>query len=251
MKTCFKLLNYQTTQLPNSCYNPTVLKRASITAIFLAILAVGQQEQPPAQQPESKPKVRVNYLNVCSPSDEEQAVLKNALATIPGQPAFTGDFEVARGRVTLKDTPVSRFVRLRREFGPESPLLTAQYSMSLDEKSAVELFVFRMRDPKTFHEIAIEDRVSAGAASPLSLLSVNTPAARVRIERLGKSSVVLARCEGGDQSEYEPIFKQASEIIARYRAALGLRNTFRSDISWLASPDKATDPEHPAPTPHK
>ncbi len=233
------------------CYNPTVLKRASITAIFLAALAAAQQEQPPAQQPASKPQVRVNYLNVCSPSAEEQAVLKNALAAVPDKPAFTGDFEIARGRATLKDAPASKFVRLRREFGPESPLLTAQYSMSLDENSTVEVLVFRQRDPKNFHEIAIEDRISAGAASPLSLLSVDTPAVRIRIERLSKSSVVLSRCPDGDQSDYEPIFKQASEIMAHYRAALGLRSTFRSDIAWLAGPAKAAGAGHPAPANHK
>jgi hypothetical protein len=228
-----------------------VLKRASISAILLTALAAAQQEQPPAQHPENKPQVRVNYLNVCSPSAEEQAILKNALATVPAKPAFAVDFEVARGRATLKDTPASRFVRLRREFGPESPLLTAQYSMSLDEDSAVELFVFRQRDPKNFHEIAIEDRVSAGAATPLSLLSVDTPAARIRIERLSKGSVVLARCPDADQGEYEPIFKQASEIMARYRAALGLRSTFRSDIAWLGGPARAAGTGHPAPTAHK
>jgi hypothetical protein len=95
-----------------------------------------------------------------------------------------------------------------------------------------------MRDPKEFHEISIEDRVSAGAASPLSVVAADTPAARIRIERLAKSSIVLARCEGADQSAYEPLFKQASDLIARYRGALGLRTAFRPDIAWLTSSSK-------------
>ena len=75
----------------------------------------------------------------------------------------------------------------------------------------------------------MEDRVSASAAKPLSLLQVDTPTSRVRVERLNKSSAVLTRCEEVDQSAYEPVFHQASEIMAQYRAALGLRTAFRSD----------------------
>ena len=79
----------------------------------------------------------------------------------------------------------------------------------------------------------MEDRVSAGAATPLALLQVDTPTSRVRIERLNKGSAVLTRCPDVDQSAYEPVFHQASDIMAQYRAALGLRNAFRSDIAWL------------------
>jgi hypothetical protein len=53
------------------------------------------------------------------------------------------------------------------------------------------------------------------------------------VERLNKGSAVLTRCEEVDQSAYEPVFRQASEIMAQYRAALGLRNAFRTDIAWL------------------
>lgn len=118
-------------------------------------------------------------------------------------------------------------------------MMTAQYSMSIDEKTMIETLVLRMRDPKEFHELSIEDRVSASAASPLAVVATDTPAARIRIERLGKSSVVLARCEGADQNVYEPLFKQASDLMAHYRAALGLRTAFRADIAWLASPAKS------------
>lgn len=93
----------------------------------------------------------------------------------------------------------------------------------------------------------MEDRMSANAAKPLSLLQVDTPASRVRIERLNKGSAVLTRCPDVDQSAYEPIFHQASEIMAQYRAALGLRTAFRTDIAWLNPSSTApTVPKHKA-----
>ncbi|MGC2695062.1 MAG: hypothetical protein WA738_04655 [Candidatus Angelobacter sp.] len=207
--------------------------------LTIAILLAGaacaaQQEQPPApQKPESKPQVKVNYLNVCTPGADEQAIMKSVLATVQAKPEFSTDFELSRGRTTLKDAPDARFVRLRRDFATESPLMTAQYSMSTDSTNTIELLVLRTRDPKDFLEISMEDRVSAGATSPLAVLSVDTPATRVRIERLNKSSVALARCQETDQSAYESFFNQASEIMAQYRAAMGLRTSFRSDIAWL------------------
>jgi len=90
-----------------------------------------------------------------------------------------------------------------------------------------------MRDPKDFLEISFEDRVTVASASPVSVVAVDTPATRIRIERMGKSSVVLSRCDGADQSVYEPLFKQGSELMARYRGALRLRTDFRPDIAWL------------------
>jgi len=210
--------------------------------VLLAGAPVVQQEQPPIQQPTGKPQVKVNLLNVCAPAAEEQAVIKGALSKVPGKPSFGKDFEISRGHTTVQDGPEAKFVRLRRDFPAESPLLTAQYSMSTDEKNMVELLVLRLRDPKEFHEIALEDRISANAASPTAILTVNTPVARVRIERIGKSSVVLARCEGADQSINDAIFQQATEIMAQYRGALGLRDSFRSDISWLSGSPKPAGP---------
>ena len=197
---------------------------------------------------ETKPQtqLRVNYLNVCTPSKEEQEVLNFGLGKVAANPVFGDDFEMSRGRTTVKETGVSKFVRLRREFVPASPLLTVQYSMSADEKNIVELLVLRMRDPKELHEVSLEDSVSVGAASPVTLLTQDTPPVRIRVERLGKPSVVLTRCEGGDQSVYEPIFKQAADIMARYRAAMALRTAFRSDITWLVTGDKPAAVRHPA-----
>jgi len=218
-----------------------VLKRAFSLAILLACAAgLAQQEQPQAQPGENKPQVKINYLNVCTPGKDDQEIINGALAAIPSKPAFSSDFEISRGHTSMKDALDSRFVRLRRDFAAESPLMTAQFSMSTDSSTTVEILVLRMRDPKEFHEIAIEDRVSAGAATPAAVLSVDTPASRVRIERLGKSSAGLSRCQEVDQSAYEPVFRRASEIMAQYRAAMGLRTQFRADVAWLnAAPQKA------------
>ena len=226
--------------------------RIALTAVFLLAAAVAQDQQPPAAQPatpsptapaqEGKPQVKVNYLNVCTPGADEETIIKGALAAVQAKPAFSEDFELSRGRTSLKDAPDAKYVRLRRDFAAESPLLTAQYSMSTDATNTVEILVLRPRDPKDFLQVVMEARVSAGAAKPLSLLQVDTPTSRVRIERFNKSSAVLTRCPEVDQSAYEPVFRQASEIMAQYRAALGLRTAFRSDIAWLNPAARAAAP---------
>ena len=220
--------------------------RRALTILFLlATACLAQQDQQPAvPQPtatpaEGKPQVKVNYLNVCTPGTDEEAIIKGALAAVQAKPAFSTDFEVSRGRTTLKDAPDAKYVRLRRDFAPESPLLTAQYSVSTDATNTVEILVLRPRDPKDFLQVVMEDRVSADAAKPLSLLQVDTPASRIRIERLNKSSAVLTRCAEVDQNAYEPMFRQASDIMAQYRSALGLRTAFHSDIAWLNPTPKA------------
>jgi hypothetical protein len=217
-------------------YNRFVLKTVAALIVAVACAALAQEAK------EEQPKIKMNYLNVCTPSADEQAALKSALAKVSGSPAFAADFEISRGQATLKDGPPSKFVRLRRDFSPQLPMMTVQYSMSIDEKATIEILVLRMRDPKEFLELSIEDRVSAGAASPVAVVAADTPAARIRIERLGKSSVVLARCEGSDQSAYEPLFKQGSDLMAHYRAALGLRTAFRPDIAWLGGSGKSEPP---------
>jgi hypothetical protein len=229
--------------------------RPAFATLFLlaaACLALSQDQQPPAPQPtvpstESKPQVKVNYLNVCTPGTEEQTIIKGALTAVQPRPVFSADFEISRGRTTLKDAPDAKYVRLRRDFAADAPLLTAQYSMSTDTTNTIEILVLRARDPKDFLQVVLENRVTAGASTPLALLQVDTPTSRVRVERLNKSSAVLTRCEEVDQSAYEPVFHQASEIMAQYRAALGLRNAFRTDIAWLNPAPKApAAPKHKA-----
>lgn len=211
--------------------------KPAIILIFGLALAGAQQE--PARSGD-KPQVRVNYLNVCAPSAEEQAVLKGALAKGQIKPVFARDFEISRGQASLKDAPDSKFVRLRRDFAAESPLLTAQYSISIDRDSTIETMVLRARDIKDFYEVSLEDRASASAAPASTMLAVDTPVSRIRVERMGKSSVVLARCQDADQNAYEPLFRQASELMAQYRRALELNTTIRSEIAWLSSSGRAT-----------
>lgn len=222
-----------------------MLRSALIIIVLLAGFAAAQQpekhaEQSQQEQPKQgqgqpeQPQVKVHYLNVCAPPAEDQAELKAAFARVSAGPAFSRDFEISRGRLTMQDSEDSKFVRLRRDMAPESPLLTAQYSMSTDPTNTIETLVLRMRDPKQFHELSLEDRVSTAAAAPSAVLGVDTPVSRIRLERFSKNSIVLARCPNADQSAYEEFFRNASGIMARYRKALGLRNAFRSDIAWLS-----------------
>ncbi|MGA8541228.1 MAG: hypothetical protein WB566_17125 [Terriglobales bacterium] len=216
-----------------------------------------------AQHPSAnsqQPPVKVNVINVCAPSSGEQKELTAALAKVPGKPSFSKDFEVARGHSTLDQSvpipgmPVlpagtvsaANWVRVRREFPDGTPFSNVQYSFSVDSTNMVETLVLRVRDPKDLMEISIEDSASA-VATAAAMLSTSTPVSRVKLERFGKSSVVLTRCAGGegtpatDQSAYEPIFRSASGIMERYRDALGARKMVPQELARLGvgTPAKA------------
>ncbi len=196
----------------------------------LFALALGQgvsAQEAPANPQTAQPQVKVNMLNVCTPSAEEQKEIAAALARIPKQPLFDADFEVSRGRSTLTDVPnflqpgqgghvagepsVASYVRIRREFSVQALFSSVQYSFSNDGQTMVETLVLHVRDPKDLMLVSLEDSASSVTSSQ-AMLGSNTPASRVRLERFGKSSVALARClatEGGpapDQSAYEPLF---------------------------------------------
>ena len=218
--------------------------------LFISIIGVAQDS------PEQKTQVQINYLNVCTPSEEDQDALAAALDRISTHPKFSPDFEISRGRST--DVPVlasadapaeaggpSRWVRVRREFSADSPFLSTQYSFSLDDKGINETLVFRSREAKDVMQTEVEDSVSA-ASDPLQVLAANTPADRIRLERFGKSSVVVARCPGADQSKYEPIFSKASAVLANYRALLGIKQTVPADLRRLGIVSK-TAPSKPTP----
>jgi hypothetical protein len=68
---------------------------------------------------------------------------------------------------------------------------------------------------------------------PSQVLKSDTPVDRIRIERFGKPSVVLARCAGADQKSYEPLFTQGSQVMARYRSLLAVRQTALADLRRL------------------
>jgi len=206
-----------------------------------------------AQQP-SQPQVKVNVLNVCSPSAEEKEAIDSALARIPKQPLFSPDFEIDRGRTSLQERPgflqpgesgqdssesaTARWVRIRREF-------SFQAMFSTDSKNMMETLVFRVRDPKDLMQVSIEDSASS-VTSPATMLSTNTPVSRIKLERFGKSSVVLARCpapEAGpapDQSAYAPLFQSGSGIVANYRSQLRAAHIVPDELARvdLFSPSK-------------
>jgi len=131
----------------------------------------------------------------------------------------------------------ANWVRVRREF-PDSAFSNVQYSFSVDANNMVETLVLRVRDPKDLMEVTIEDSASA-VASPRAMMASNTPASRIKLERFGKSSVVLARCSAAEgkaapnQSAYEPIFSEASTILSQYRDALGVRRTVPQELARM------------------
>lgn len=210
----------------------------------LVLMPLNAQEQPPPAQPAQKPaqetpqtaapQVRINYLNVCTPDEAEQKEMRGALDNIPQRPSFSADFEVSRGRTSLENAEPARYARLRRELSGKGNYSTAQYSLSTDAEKTTETLVLKVGEPKDLMMVALEDQVSATAVSPLAVLKTDTPVSRVKLERFGKPSLVLARCPQADQSVYEPIFRQASQLMAAYRKTLGLRSMFRSDLTWVA-----------------
>jgi hypothetical protein len=225
-------------------------------------LVVAQDQQPsaaPSTQAPSQPQVKVNMLNVCTPSAEEQKEIAGALARVPKQPLFGSDFEVTRGRSTLTDMPnflqagqgghiagepsVASYVRIRREFSVQALFSSVQYSFSNDGQNMVETLVLHVRDPKDLMEVSLEDSASSVTSSE-AMLGANTPASRVRLERFGKSSVALARCSGTegrpapDQSAYEPLFRAASDTLANYRGLLGVKMIVPEELAKISGESK-------------
>ena len=218
-----------------------------VVALLALASSVFAQQQPP---------VKVNVLNVCTPSADEQKEIGAALAKIPAKPAFSPDFEVARGRSSLSDKsqllqagtnaqmsdqPItSAWVRIRRDLADQSAFSTVQYSFSADSKSMIETLVLHVREPKDLVQVSVEDSASA-VTSPASMLGTNTPIDRIKLERFGKPSVVLARCtgsEGGpavDQSAYESLFREASSVMGRYRTVLDARHIVPEELAKIVT----------------
>jgi hypothetical protein len=241
--------------------------------VLLAFLAPGRATaQQPANPPSGEPQVKVNMLNVCTPSAEEQKEIAAALARVPKQPLFSGDFEVTRGRSTLTDMPsflaagqgghvagepsVASYVRIRREFAVQALFSSVQYSFSNDGRNMVETLVLHVRDPKDLIQVSMEDSASS-VASADAMLNSNTPTSRIRLERFGKSSIALARCqaaEGGpppDQTAYEPLFQSASDVLANYRGLLGARVIVPEELAKVSGdskPKPAAKPKAAKPT---
>src|SRR5208282_2865086 len=229
-----------------------------ISILWAALLAPSWARpvlaQEPASPPSTPPQVKVNMLNVCTPSADEQKEIAAALARIPKQPLFSADFEVSRGRSTLTDMPsflaagqpghvagepsVASYVRIRREFSVQALFASVQYSFSNDGQNMIETLVLHVRDPKDLIMVSMEDTASA-ISSAEAMVAANTPASRIRLERFGKSSIALARCsasENGpapDQSAYEPLFRSASEVLTNYRGLLSVRRTVPAELAQI------------------
>jgi len=138
---------------------------------------------------------------------------------------------------------VASYVRIRREFSVQALFSLVQYSFSNDGHTMVETLVLHVRDPKDLIEVSLEDSASAVASSE-AMLASNTPVSRVRLERFGKSSVALARCQAADggpapnQTVYEPLFRSASEVLANYRGLLGVKATVPQELAKIAAGSK-------------
>jgi hypothetical protein len=228
--------------------------------LTLSLVAPLVAQQTPAEAPSSQqPQVKVNMLNVCSPSQDEQKEIAAALGRIPKQPLFGSDFEVSRGRSTLTEMPtalqlrqpghvagepsVANYVRIRREFSVQAMFSLVQYSFSNDGQMMVETLVLHVRDPKDLIQVSLEDSASA-VTSAEAMLGSNTPVSHMRLERFGKPSIALARCpatEGStavDQSAYEPLFHRASEILGDYRALLGVKAIIPEELAKISGSAK-------------
>lgn len=210
---------------------------------------------------EQKPEVKVHMLNACTPSADEQQELLAALGRIPRKPMFSKDFEVDRGRSVLDqsanplasvgqgspvEATVADFVRVRHDLN-EGNYSSVQYSFSRDSEQMVETLVFRVRDPKDLLQVSIED--SASAVTPAAtMLAAATPASRIKLERFGKSSVVLARCSAAasgpapDQSKYEPIFTSASSVLLNYRGWFQAKSLVPDELNRIRLSGGASKP---------
>lgn len=200
--------------------------------VSVAGFALTAFAQAPQQPKSDDMRVRINYMNVCSPSDADKKEIVSALERIPTAPSFGPEFEIARGRSAAPDAPIASWVRVRREFPAGAPLTNAQYSFSLDAKDIIETVVLRWREPKDVMQVSIEDSVSA-VASPATVVSTDTPASRIRIERFGKSSLGLSRCTEADQTAYESVFAAANRVMSLYRTALGVRQSVPQELARL------------------
>lgn len=196
-------------------------------ALLLASFLLAQTD-PQKQQTE----VRVNVIDVCTPDEEAQQQIADALSLIPEKPSFARDFEISRGRSTLPEAPVADWVRVQREFPDEAVLRNVQYTISVDEKSIIETLVFHVREQGSVLQMIMDDRVTA-PASPEAVVASDTPARRIRIERFGQPSLVLARCPDVDQARYEPLFHQASRVLAHYRNTLDVRRIVPADLKRM------------------
>jgi hypothetical protein len=126
--------------------------------------------------------------------------------------------------------PVSTWVRIRKEFASGS-LSNVQYTFSRDDKGMAETLVFRMKSPGRNQPmmVSLQDMVAAPTAA--QGIAANSAPDRIRVERFGAGSVVLARCPQADQKEYEQYFARAKAVMTNYRRLLGVATTVPGDLA--------------------
>jgi CelD/BcsL family acetyltransferase involved in cellulose biosynthesis len=200
-------------------------------ALFTVVSAgVSAQGGPPS----SPPQMRLNIVNVCTPNEGEEKQIAAALARMPERPVFSSDFEIARGHTTDKQGAAD-WVRLRREFVPDTPFSNVQFMLTISGGSVEESLVLHAKanQPGEPLQISLENEVTQGGAA--EVLRTDTPPSRIRLERFGKPSLVLARCPQTDQKAYDSLFRTAAERFARYRAALDVRGTVAPELARLKS----------------
>ena len=192
-----------------------------------ALAASAWAQEAPSAAPGTKPadvqpKIQVNFLNSCRPAQGDLEEMGRALARVKERPKFGADFEISRGVTTLTEAEAratgaaegsggaaSRWVRIRREFPEKALLMDVQYSLSVEGASASEALALHLRDSREVLQILISDTASGSAAQ---VLKAETPPDRIRIERFGKGSIVLARCGSIDQSAYERCLRRRAEF---------------------------------------
>ena len=217
---------------------PSVL----LIGVTMSLGAVAWAQEPPsASGGTPKTKIQVNFLNPCHPAAADAEEMGRALARLKERPRFSSDFEISRGVTTLTEAEAraagvssgsgpSSWVRIRHEFPEKAPLSDAQYTLSIEGAGAGESLALHLRDSREVLQVLISDAVTGSAAQAVQ---VNTPPERIRVERFGKSSIVLARCAGIDQSAYEPVFQAAGDILEKYRAAMGIKSIVPAELVRL------------------
>jgi CelD/BcsL family acetyltransferase involved in cellulose biosynthesis len=178
--------------------------------------------------------MRLNIVNVCTPNDLEKKQIATALARMPERPVFSSDFEIARGHTTDKQG-ASDWVRLRREFAPDTPFSSVQFVVTIAGASVAESLVLHAKtnQPGEPLQISLESEVTQGRAA--EVLRTDTPPSRIQLERFGQPSLILARCPQTDQKAYESLFRTAAERFARYRTALNVQGTVAPELARFKS----------------
>jgi hypothetical protein len=231
----------------------TIVARAATALVLFLPAALRAQETPSAagsaKSNPSKTKIQVNFLNPCHPAAPDVEEMTRALERFKERPKFTSDFEISRGVTTLSESEAraagvsagggpSSWVRIRHEFPEKAALSDAQYTLSIEGGGAAESLVLHSRESKDVMQVLISDSV---AGSATQALQVDTPPERIRVERFGKSSIVLARCAGMDQAAYEPVFQMAGDILEKYRAAMSVKAIVPGELARLPGGKESKD----------